>query len=74
MSTFPSNEESTLVYLSVEQGDDGYTVGLDISPSLMELGLDKAAIVIHSWVELLHDLMGDMLDHVDNDPINMYIH
>jgi len=74
MSTFPSNEESTLVYLSVEQGDDGYTVGLDISPSLMDLGPDKAAIVIHSWVELLHDLMGDMLDHVDNDPINMYIH
>ncbi len=74
MLVFQDNEENALVYLTIKQGDDGYTVGLDISPSLMEMSPDKAAIVIHSWVELLHNLMGDMLDHADNDPINMYIH
>ena len=41
MLVFQDNEENALVYLTIKQGDDGYTVGLDISPSLMEMSPDK---------------------------------
>ena len=40
----------------------------------MDMGPDRAAFIVHSWVGLLNDLMDELLEHVDNDPINMYIH
>jgi len=74
MSASAVNEENAVIHLTLSESDDGFTIGLDISQSLIEIGPDRAAMAIHGWVDLLNDLMGDMLDHVDNDPINMYIH
>lgn len=66
--------ENTLVFLSLIQENDGYAAAININETLLEMGPDRAAFVIHGWIGLLNDLMGEMLDHVDNDPINMYIH
>ena len=66
--------ESTLIFLSIIQGDEGYSAAISVSDSLMDMGPDRAAFIVHSWVGLLNDLMDELLEHVDNDHINMYIH
>lgn len=66
--------ENTLVFLSLIQENDGLKAAMNVTESLMEMDPDRAAFVIHNWVNLLNDLMSELLEHVDNDPINMYIH
>jgi len=66
--------EETLILLTLIEEDHGYRATINVTDTLFQLDPDRAALVIHGWVTLLNDLMSEMLEHVDNDPIDMYIH
>ena len=66
--------EETLILLTLTEEDHGYRATINVTDTLFQLDPDRAALVIHGWVTLLNDLMSEMLEHVDNDPIDMYIH
>ena len=66
--------EETLILLTLIEEDHGYRATITVTDTLFQMDPDRAALVIHGWVSLLNDLMSEMLEHVDNDPIDMYIH
>ena len=66
--------ENTLVLLSLIEENHGYRAAINVTETLFEMDPDRAAFIIQGWVALLNELMCELTDDVDNDPINMYIH